>query len=333
MIAEMWASVPNYSSLLARTHLQNAWTDVRNMGGWSFQLGNGGFGTPGLTNAGSVTCTFGSPTVTGDAQASAAWVIASQPGSLITQQQFRVGAGTIYNIIGADFTNPNAAVLTLDRPFFDTSATVSGSSGLGYSVYQCYFPVPVEDFLAWESVVDINNAIDLCAGTAKRYRDLADAFDPQRQIFSNPGTLIPYQVDARVGSSTFGWMMYELYPQPQSQFAYQTWYTRSGAPLVNPSDTLPFPITEHVIKTLARVKAYEWAEANKNVANPKGSAPDFRFLMGAAAKEGADQLKELRDLDRNRVDMWWTVMSRVQGYGYPATFNPSTGKVIANNIW
>jgi hypothetical protein len=324
MIGEMRGAVPGYSALLARTHIRNAWTDVRKMKGWSFQLCNGGFATPGLVNAGSATVTLGSPTVTGDAAASAAWLTASTPISFLTQRQFRVGASTIYNIIAYD----GVSTITLDRPWIDTSA----GAGLGYSIYQCYYPVPVQDFASWESVVDVNNCIDLCAGTAKKYVVQANQYDPQRQIFSNPGSIIPYQVDARPGSSTLGWMMYELYPQPQSQYAYSTWYMRDGADLVNPTDTVPFPITEHLIKTLARVKAYEWAEANKDAANPRGAGADYRFLMGAAAAEAKDQLKQIRSEDRDRVDMWYTVMSRVSGYGYPATFNPATGMVNARNI-
>jgi len=327
MISEMRGAVPGYSALLARTHLREAWKDIRNMRGWSFQLGNGGFGTPPVTNQGTVTVTFGSPTVLGDAVASAQWALTSQPGSLITQQQFRLQLGTIYNIIAADFTNPAAAVLTLDRPWYDTTA----GSNLGYMIYQCYYPVPVQDFIAWESVVDVNNAIDLVTGTAKKNRDWADQFDPQRQIFSNPGSIIPYGTDQRAGSSTAGWMVYELYPQPQAQYAYQTWYSRLGADLVNPSDTVPFPITEHLVKCLARVKAYEWAEANKDAANPRGAGADFRFLMGAAAKEAAAQIKELRSLDRDRVDMWYTSMSRIKGYGYVTSYSPATGMVTSSN--
>lgn len=405
MIAEMRGAVPAYSALQARTHLREAWRDIRNMKGWSFQLVNGGFGTPGLTNAGSVTVAFGSSTVTADLQATNAWAIASVPGSLLTQQQFRVGQGTIYNIIayggngqiatgaiaspgsgqtpgtyiysildtggpgagatasitvtpagtvtappeiitpGSGYVNPyiifaqggtpavftfaQFGVLTLDRPYYDTTA----GSDLGYSIYQCYYAVPVKDFQAWESTVDINNAIDLCASGARKYREMADMFDPQRQIFANPGTWIPYQIDTRPGSSTLGFLLMELYPQPQAQFAYQTWFTRLGEDLVNLQDTLPFPITEHVVKALARVKAYEWAEANKDPMNPRGNGADFRFLMGAAAKEAAAQLKEIRSLDRDRVDMWYSVMSRVQGYGYATTFNPATGMVSSNNTF
>lgn len=333
MIAEMRGAVPGYSALLARTHLREAWTDIRNMKGWSFQLGNGGFGTPPLTNQGSVTVTFGSPTVTGDEQATAQWAITGQFGSLLTQQQFRVGQSTIYNIIA--YTAPVSpaiyATLTLDRPFTDTTIGAT----LGYSIYQCYYPVPVQDFIAWESVLDINNAIDLVTGTAKKNKDWVDANDPQRQIFSNPGSIIPYGTDQRANSSTAGWMMYELYPQPQAQYAYQTWYSRRGADLVNPQDTVPFPITEHVVKTLARVKAYEWLivklEATKGSTGYVSSTAGIQFAMQAAAAEAKGQLKELRMEDRDRVDMWYSVYNRVKGYGVVTTFNPNTGFVNSNN--
>lgn len=329
MIAEMRGCVPKYSAALARTHIQNAWSDIRDMSGWSFQLFSGGFGTPGLTNAGTVTVTYGSATVVGDATASAAWQSASIPNSLLTQQQFRVNVGTIYNIIAFD----GNSTLTLDRPYYDKSA----GSGQGYAIYQCYFAVPYADFLTWESVVDINNAIDLMANGAKKFRDFADQFDPQRQIFSNPGSLIAYGTDQRGAgtanaSATLGYRMYELYPQPQAQYAYATWGTRRGADLVNLTDTLPYPITEHVVKALARVKAYEWAEANKDPRNPRGAGADYRFLMGAVAKEAAAQIKDLRMQDRDAVDLWNATMTRTKGYGYPTTFNPSTGAVIANNL-
>jgi len=49
-------------------------------------------------------------------------------------------------------------------------------------------------------------------------------------------------------------------------------------------------------------------------------------------KEAAGNLKELRSQDRDAVDLWNSTMSRVKGYGYPTTFNPSTGAVIANNL-
>ncbi len=330
MIAEQRGCISGYSALLARTHIQNSWADIRNMRGWSFQLVKSGFGTPGLVNAGTVTVAFGSATVTADATATAAWATTSQYGSLLTQRQFRVGQGTIYNIIAYAVVG-GFGQITLDRPFIDTGASASGTSGASYSIYQCYYAVPVQDFEAWESVQDINNCINLDTSSRKASTTFVDMFDPQRQIFSNPGSLIPYGVDQRPNSSTLGWMMYELYPQPQSQYAYQTWFSRLGADLVNPTDTLPFPITEHLVKTMARVKAYEWLIVKLQAEHPDRNVSGIQFAMGAASEEAQAQLKEIRSMDRDRVDMWYSVMSRVMGYGYVTTFNPATGLVSSNN--
>ena len=57
----------------------------------------------------------------------------------------------------------------------------------------------------------------------------------------------------------------------------------------------------------------------------------IQFAMGAAAKEAAAQLKEIRMEDRDRVDMWYTVLNRVKGLGVVTTFNPNTGFVRSNN--
>jgi hypothetical protein len=352
MIAELRGSVPNYSAMLARTHLQESWTDIRNLKGWSFQLSNSAFATPDLVQDGSVSVTLGSPQVIGDATATAAWLIAGTPISLITNRQFRIGAGTIYNIVafddGSDSSSPNFpfATLTLDRPYIDLetgngfpfgeggfgAGGFGGPAFLGYSIYQCYYPVPVKDFLAWESVLDTTNVIWLCCDGSRHDRERIDRADPQRQIFSNPGSLLPYQVDARPGSSTLGSMMYEPYPQPQAQYVYSTWFSRSGADLVNPGDTLPFPITEDVVKAKARVKAYEYAEANKDPNNPRGSGADYRFLIGAAQASYEKNIKELRLLDRDRYDAFYSQMSRITGYGPYATFDPATGQVMSRNF-
>src|ERR1035441_10090596 len=104
MYNELQGNVSGVDQAYARTLIQEAWEDVRRLGGWSFQFGETGFTVPGMLGTGTVTLTFGSPSVVGDANASAAWLTASQYGSLITQRQFRSGgvsgAGTIYDIIG-----------------------------------------------------------------------------------------------------------------------------------------------------------------------------------------------------------------------------------------
>ena len=128
--------------------------------------------------------------------------------------------------------------------------------------------------------------------------------------------------------------MFELYPQPQSVFVYQVGYSWEGPELTDtPSlSAVPYPITEHLIKTAARVKAYEWAEANKNAANPRGAGADFRFLMQSAQAQYSAQLKEIRSTDRDVYDAWVVVMNRFTNIGVVATFDPATGTVMSRNL-
>lgn len=331
MIAEQRGTVPNYSAALARTHLRNAWTDIRQLKGWSFQLGNSGLSVPGLVNAGSVTVTLGSDQVLGDAVASAAWLAASNPTSLITQRQFRTGQGTIYNIIALDDTDPTAVILTLDRMWIDSYYL---GSGQGYSIYQPYIVSPVKTLQAWEYFMDVRNVIHLDVNNTRGIWEKINGADPQRQIFSNPGNLIPHGVDNRPGSATLGYPMFELYPQPQSIYVYQFGYSWGGPDLTDIPGTsaVPYPMTEHCVKTLGRVKAFEWAEANKNAENPRGAGADFRFLMDAANKEYQGQLHEIRSLDRDIYDAWTNTMNRFINIGVVSTFDPATGTVQSRNL-
>src|SRR5258708_7011627 len=150
MIGELSGNVAGVDQAYAKTLINEAYADVRRLGGWSFQLKQTGFTVPGMLSTGTVTLQFGSATVIGDANASAAWLtpgIGSQFGSLLTQRQFRSGgvsgAGTMYDIIAADFTNTTAAVLTLDRPFSDPLTSMTGAVATQkYSIYQPYIVAP-----------------------------------------------------------------------------------------------------------------------------------------------------------------------------------------------
>jgi hypothetical protein len=106
MVYELQGSVPNMDAAYARTLINEAWQDVRRLGGWSFQFAESGFTVPGMLSTGTVTIQFGSPYITGDVNATTAWNtpgIGSIYGSVLTQRQFRSGgtsgAGSIYDII------------------------------------------------------------------------------------------------------------------------------------------------------------------------------------------------------------------------------------------
>jgi hypothetical protein len=329
MIGELQGNVAGVDAAYARTLVNEAFGDVRRMGGWSWQLFETGFTVPGMLSTGTVTLQFGQPTVIGDANASATWLTTSQFGSLITQRQFRSGgvsgAGTMYDIIGIDFTVPTAAVITLNRPFTDPLTLMTGPVATQkYSIYQPYIVAPFKDFSRWLTVFDIANSGWLFVKGDRREIGLVD---PQRQIFANPDRLLALGEDVRANSSTAGWQRYELWPGPQNQYLYQAWGVRNGADLVNLSDELPIGIPESAVKARARYRCYEQAEANKDPANPRGAGADFRFLMGAADGQFSAEIKQARLRDRDRCDLFFTTMHRFRGGPAPTTFNAATGGI------
>ena len=326
MIYELTGAVPGMDAAYAKTLVEEAWQDVRRLGGWSFQFGETGFTVPGMLSTGTVTLQFGSPNVTPNAAALAAWNTTSIYGSLITQRQFRSGgvsgAGTMYDIIGFA-----GGVITLNRPFSDPMTSLTAPvAGQEYSIYQPYITAPTSDFERWLSVLDIANSGWLLTRADRRE---VNRDDPQRQIFANPDRLLGIGQDERVGSATAGWQRYELWPGPQSQYLYQAWFLRFGTPLVNLTDTLPIGIPEGMVKARARVRCYEQAEANKDPQNPRGAGADYRFLMGVAQKQYENDLKFARLRDRDRVDIFNTVLTRLPAGPAPSTYDPATGGIRA----
>lgn len=329
MIAELSGNAAGADYAYNKTIVNRAWGDVRRLGGWSFQLQETGFTVPGMLSTGTVTLTFGSDSVVGDANASAAWLTTSQYGSLITQRQFRSGgtsgAGTMYDIIAFD----GVSTLTLNRPFADPLAVMPGPNPTQeYSIYQPYIVAPCQDFRRWLTVYDIANSAWLLTRGDRRAKP-GPGDDPQRQIFTNPDRLLGLGTDSRAGSSTYGWQRYELWPGPQNQYLYQAWFVRRGADLVNLDDTLPDGIPESLVLARARARIYEQAEANKSPQNPRGAGADYRFLIGESMKNYKEELKQARLEDRDKVDIFVTTMHRSRGGAYPATFNPSTGGINA----
>lgn len=331
MVNELQGNVTGVDAAYAKTLINEAYGDVRRLGGWSWQLQQTGFTVPGALSTGTVTLQFGSNQVVGDANAAAAWLapgIGSQYGSLLTQRQFRSGgtsgAGTMYDIVAFDGVN----TLTLDRPFSDPLTNMTGAAVTEqeYFIYQPYIVAPVKDFRRWLSVYDIANSGWLFTRGDRREVGMSD---PQRQIFANPDRLLALGTDARANSSTKGYQRYELWPGPQNQYLYQAWFVRFGEDLVNLTDELPVGIPESMVKARARYRFYEQAEANKDPKNPRGAGADYRFLMGAALKQYESELKQARMEDRDKCDIFFSTMHRFRGGPAPVTFDPATGGVLA----
>ena len=289
MQSEISGSVPKIPWDLAGTLVNRAWRDVRRKSLWSFLLAEANWTSPAIVNGGTVTVTQGANTVVFDATASALINAIGFTPSAVTQRQFRVGIGTIYNIWAWDGVN----TATLDRTYQEASA-----SGSAYAIYQCYYAAPVKDFETWITVRDMLNFNNLITTTE---RSVIDQRDPQRTIYYIPTHVVPYQQDQNPNSSTYTWPTFELWGQPNFVLTYQLYYVRRGVDLVNSTDTLPPAVGEDVVLALARKYAYEWAEANKGD-TPRNAGSDFRFLIQDAKADYDRLFREYRKQDRALVD-------------------------------
>jgi hypothetical protein len=309
MVAEIRGCVPKLPISYCPTLINRAWKTVREANLWSFNLFESAWITPPPVTTGTATFIQGSQIVTMDSTAAAALNSASTTYSLITQRQFRggniAGVSGIYNIISWDAIS----TLTLDRIYADP-----GGTGAAYTIFQSYYTPPMQDFLTWKSVRNMQMFLDLGLDLT---RAEVDQRDPQRSWYQFPTEVVFFETDNRGAgtinsSSTLGYPMFELWGVAVTPFTYQCYGIRKGSNLVNPTDTLPDAVGEDVVLAKARMYAYEWAEANKGIA-PRAVGPDFRFLMGVAAEEYKKRLVEYRKNDKERVDNWMSARGLVWG--------------------
>ena len=304
MYSELTGCLPKLPVDYAKTLVNRARADIYRKNLWSFQLFEANWVSPGLLNSGTVTTTIGSNQIVFDATASAAITALPAAGSFPTgviQRQFRIGIGTIYNIWAYAVDGGGIVTLTLDRQYAEPSG-----SGQAYTILQCYYAAPMEDFLTFINVRDMVNFNDL---NLYSNRKQVDQMDPQRTIFYLPTYVVGYQQDQNPDSATYRWPMSELWGVPSYVLTYQLYGIRKGVPLVEDGDQLPPAIGEDAVMALARSYAYEWAEATKGDM-PRNSGSDFRFLMRAAMDEYSRLARDYRRQDRELVDSWFEIRKR-----------------------
>jgi hypothetical protein len=259
----------------ARSLVNRAWLDVQRAHQWSFLWGECAIPTPSPISAGNATYSLGSPLVTGDALASAAWSAAALAFPPLTQRQFRVGTGGFYNIIAADFTVPAAAVLTLDRPWLDSPAQPVA----GYLIIAVYYFAPCPDFIWWESLRDPYSGRTF---NLTLTRDEVDRRDPQRYPGGLTCAAIPAAMNALPGP-LLGYPRYELWPMPLTGYTLIGSYTRAGTIFTNAlsgvSDTVPPALGEDIVAAKSAQYGYEWCQANLDKC-PRGV--DYKFNYGVA---------------------------------------------------
>ena len=298
MMAEVRGSVPKLPISYSKTIVNRAWATVRKNHLWSFNLFDSNWITPPpIIGVGGVTTQQGSPDITFDATATTAinnWQIAN-PYVLSTQMQFRIGVGDIYSLISY---TPGTGAAILDRMFADPSV-----ADQSFQLYQLYYPVPYKDFLTWISIRNPQMFLDFDLTWT---RSKLDATDPQRTWYQFPTKAVPFAIDTRGqgtvnASATLGYQLYELWGQPVTPFTYACYGIRQGQDLQNPTDTLPVQVGEDCVVALARVYAYEWAEANKAMA-PRAVGPNFLLLMDKAREIYKTLLIQYRRQDKEFVD-------------------------------
>jgi hypothetical protein len=151
--------------------------------------------------------------------------------------------------------------------------------------------------------------------------------DPMRQIVTDPVVIYGIGQDTRPNTATPGYQMFEMWPTPTSVVSYMTYYVDRGDELINNSDTLPSPITQDVVLTKARVYAYEWAEARKDVMAAKGSGANYAMLWKEAEAAFLARLKNLRLNDKDVVDAMVSSMQNNQaGYAINPWYNSGTSR-------
>src|SRR6266436_2617528 len=328
MSKRMTLEIPNLSDIYARTLLDEALGVIEDEQLWSFQCRESNWITPGLlfpsntaavaNSSGTVTTRIGSTQVIGDVTASAAWAtyVASSPFAALTVCQFRNPSYSLYNIVDYNTTsNPPFGTLFLDRAWGEPQGP-----GQAYMIYQAYFPAPVSAVSGQTTVNNFKRFMDVRDTTnnyaldywSKSQRDLTFD-DPQRTIFTDPAYVVPYEIHNRINpntlpsptpSPTFGFMLYELWPHPLSILPYSYHYIYRGPRLQNPSDTVPYPLTEEIVIEQARVQSYLWKEANKGENVERGAGADYKILATAAEKVYQRKIKPLKITDSGLLELY-----------------------------
>ncbi len=272
---------------------------------------------------------------TGGAGAGAQIVVTVNPNGTVTLQPIVSAQGSGYldgfgnpappsfNLSAggtpATFQVTNNATITLDRPWMEPAQL-----NAGYMAYQAYFPAPA-GFKRWYAIRDStnNNYVDWWTKTQV---DLSDD-DAERTIFNEPLYVVPYAPDTRAGSATYGQMLYELWPGPITQLPYTYQCQANWPPLVNNADTLPYPLTDEIVKLRAYEMLALWKESQKGDEMERGSGANWQFLAVAYQKEYEQRLKEIRIMDRHLADLYFTRMQRLPGATNQDGFATQTGQL------
>ena len=244
---------------------------------------------------------------------------------------------TIVNAVGSNYQTPSItfaeggtpatfsvtliATITIDRPWMEPPQ-FNGP----YAIYQAYYPAP-PNFKRWFNIRDTTNDEAMNWWDYTQI-DLSEE-DPQREIFDQPEYVVPFQIDNRPGSPTLGQMLFELWPHPITQLPYTFACQANWPALTAPTDTLPYPLTEELVKERAYEMVSLWKESQKGDDMERGSGANWQFLVQAHHEEYKDLLRQIRIMDRHLMELYFTKagMSVPFNAGEPFTNTNGTANV------
>jgi hypothetical protein len=186
--------------------------------------------------------------------------------------------------------------------------------GQPYYIYQAYFVAPVLDFRNFTEMRDTTNDRPIDFWSMSQM-DLANE-DPQRTDYSDPLYCVQVGYDYRVpGSQTYGWQMFELWPQQLSRVPYSFSYKRRGPQLVNNYDTLLFPLTEDLVKSRAKNVLCLYKEMQKEKDVARGSGANWLMLADRWMKEYEEKLYKIIAVGANLTNEFVTKVDRASRNG------------------
>lgn len=254
----LMGDIPALDQFRAQDFINYAWRDIREARRWSFLTAESSLDFPDEVITGTALVSQFSDVVVGSVAARAVWD-ALNLNMPITDRQFRVGTGPLYQIISYDSvgdiatfswnTNSDPGALQLERTYKEaTSATVT------YQIYKAYHSPPSTDFLSFTSVKDIQNGRSLALDATREYLDRRD---PMRQSFGDPTRVAIHKADAT------GEIKVELWPHLLSAKSLVCEYERAGTDFAD-IESLPGVIPESLLMERALCYACRWANDNRN---------------------------------------------------------------------
>ncbi len=300
-----WTATDPYPPLLTQQQIRIPEYSLYNI----IALGNNGtvaYATVQTPGAGQTPGTYVVPILDPGIGAGGTVSITVNANGTVTLPPILLSAGSNYTTpyivfaeggTSATFSVTLIATITIDRPWTEPPQVNSG-----YLIYQCYYACPPGFKRFWQ-ITDYTND-DIIDFWTLTQVSLAQE-DPQRTRFAQPEYAVPFGIDNRPGSATLGQMLYELWPHPLEQLPYTFNCQCNWPALVNPNDTVPYPLTEELVKFRTYQELALWKESQRGDEMERGSGANWQFLWKAHQEEYKDDLRQIRIMDRHLVDLYF----------------------------